>query len=81
MRLLCSVIGIPVSNVDRFRHYLPMCHWITSQFVGNDHPRAAADADCDASLSEQILYIPVAQVESIAKPESLPHEVLWVRHS
>jgi hypothetical protein len=36
--------------------------------------------DGNASFSEQVFYIQVSQVEPIVQPESLPHEVLWVRH-
>jgi len=33
----------------------------------------------DTPLSEQILNISMTEVEAIVKPESLPHEVLWVQ--
>jgi hypothetical protein len=34
----------------------------------------------DAALSQEILDIAVAEIESVVEPESLPHEVLWVQH-
>ena len=33
----------------------------------------------DASFGEQVFNIAVAEIESVVEPESLPHEVLWVR--
>jgi len=33
----------------------------------------------NATFGEQVFDISVTQVESVVEPESLPHEVLWVR--
>lgn len=38
VRLLCSVIGVPVSDMDGFRNQLSMRDTITSQFVRHDLP-------------------------------------------
>ena len=42
--LLCPVILILLSAVDRLRYQLPMGNAITPQFVGNDLSRLAAMA-------------------------------------
>ena len=42
MGLLCPVILILLSAVDRIGNQLTMCHSITTQFVGNDFPGFAA---------------------------------------
>lgn len=36
-------------------------------------------SDDDAAFSEKVFDVSVAEIESIVEPESLPHEVLWVR--
>jgi len=44
VRLLCSIVLIPVSHMNRFGDDLPVCHRITSQFVRHDLPGFAAMA-------------------------------------
>jgi len=47
------------------------CHW---QLEVETH-----HGPDDASFGEQVFDISVTQVESEVEPETLPHEVLWVR--
>jgi hypothetical protein len=44
MGLLCSIILVLLSAVDRIGNKLMMCDSITTQFVGNDLSRLAAMA-------------------------------------
>ena len=44
MGLLCSIILVLLSAVDRVGHQFAMCDSITTQFVGNDLPGLAAMA-------------------------------------
>jgi hypothetical protein len=44
MRLLCSIILILLSAVDRFWDQFALSNAIAAQFVGNDLPRLAAMA-------------------------------------
>ena len=44
MGLLCSIIVILLSAVDRIGNQLTMCDSMTTQFVGKDLPRLTAMA-------------------------------------
>ena len=60
---------------------------LSLQSAGINGPELyAPEANCfsgysDASLGKDILDISMTQVEAILEPESLPHEVLWLRHN
>ena len=42
MRLLCPIVGVPISDMDCFRDYLTMGDWITSQLIRHDLPGLSA---------------------------------------
>ncbi len=44
MRLLCPIILILLSTVDRLRHHLPMRYSIAAQLISHDLPGFAAMA-------------------------------------